>query len=151
MGFIERSRFVRTRKLIFIPIAYLAFLAIVTSASYYIGHDIVKKPVKSTINGTSFYTLPIISMNTIVSKTGRGELRLGVNLEVGADDIDRIENYVPFIVERIQTYMNRISVEEIRNNPALRWLRNDLLYEINKVTGPIRILGIRLRELVVTQ
>lgn len=100
-------------------------------------------------SGMKFYNMPRIDMNMMSASGAKsGTLKLALSLEVAPENAERISGYEPRIVDRVMTYMRKMSVQEIQSM-TLYQLHADLLREINMVTGPIRVNGIAVRELVI--
>jgi flagellar basal body-associated protein FliL len=142
---------VRLRKIILIPVLYLAFLSLVVSVNFFAGHDIKQNIQPHAMPHTlRSFELPVMTVTLAPSGPRSSTARVGINLEIAPEDAKPLEKYAPVIIDGIQTTLQRISGNEVRVRPSLNWLRDDLLYEVNRLSGPVRVWGILIREFVVT-
>lgn len=143
-------RLIQEHKLIAGLTLYLAMMALLSSIAYFSNLGGIRESMKPVPQGTTVYSLERLSLNVAASGNGHGTARLGINLEVARKDLDRLQAYIPRIMDRIQAYMRQILLDELRNPTGLAWLRADLLREVNRVSGPVRIQAVTFRELVLT-
>ncbi len=75
--------------------------------------------------------------------------RMKLGLAVAPADMESLKAYLPFIVDSLQVYMNKITGEQMKADQHLRGLRADLLREANRVSGPVHISDVHVRELMI--
>ena len=96
-----------------------------------------------------FYELPSFTVDVAASGSNTNSVHMEVSLKVNPRDIVKLQGYLPRIIDRIQTYMNTLRSEELRAFSNFTLLHEDLMLQLNKVSGPVRIMGIIIRRLVI--
>ncbi len=140
---------------ILLPSLYVAFLVMMMAAIGCLvgptGKYAGGKPL--VLRDDSLYSLPIMRVNVSKGKSkgttaSGGELRMGIDLKVDPRDRVLLQQYTPRIMDRITATMQRVELGEISEPSELGWLRNELLEEINRVSGPIQVLSVGFRNIV---
>lgn len=96
-----------------------------------------------------FYDLPEMTVN--LSTEGRATfLKVRIALEV-ADraTIDRIEPYLPRILDAFQVYLRELRPTDLEGSSGLFRLKEELLRRINTAVYPARIEAVLFKEILV--
>ncbi|MDD5587278.1 MAG: flagellar basal body-associated FliL family protein [Alphaproteobacteria bacterium] len=141
----------RLKRILLLPALYLAFLSLAVSVKFFAGTDIVHgvKP-HAMPHALHSFELPTMTIALVPQGQRLSTARVGINLEIAPEDAKPLELYTPIIMDGIQNTLQHVSRNQIRARPSLNWLRDDLLYEVNRVSGPVHIFGILFREFVIT-
>ncbi len=141
---------INRKSILLIAVLYLAFLALTVSVSYFWDRATKGSFPAFADRSTSLYMLPPVTVNLASRGSKAHTARMSIGLEVKNDQLPRVEGYAPRIIDRIQTTMGRVSLDEVRDRKNLLWLSRTLLWEVNQVSGPVKILDVLFREIVVT-
>lgn len=116
-------------------IIYLVALSSLAAVGYYVvDYQIASEQHKARekqhfASDMTTYDLP--SINMIISSSDKsGHMRMDLSLEVTKDDVERLKDYQPRIVDRLVSYMRQQDIEEIRPPTAMNSLRKHLMQEI---------------------
>ncbi len=129
---------------------YLAFTIVMAFIGYHF--DItgnIRKLLREPAPVTGYYEMPVVTLKMMNADMRGGSVRLGINLEVDAKDTALVESYLPRIMDRLQAFSQRLTAKDFQETPELRWLRGELLIEINQASGPVHVRGLSFRELIV--
>lgn len=140
-----------TRHLVLFLIIYLSTLFVAASISYLVGNKNINLTHSffSNARGTVMVNIPRARMDLAKVSGSSNSVRMDISLEVADKDVERLEGYLPRIMDRIQTHMLTVRPQEIKDGKGLQWLRDDLAWEANLVSGPVRIKSINFRDLIV--
>ncbi len=97
-----------------------------------------------------FYELPefIVNLNTKGRKNTYLKLRASLEL-TNADDVRRIEEKMPRIVDTFQLYLRELRVDDIQGSAGTYRLREELLRRINGAVAPAQVNDVLFAELLV--
>ena len=96
-----------------------------------------------------YFELPDLTVN-LASAGGNRFLRLKVVLEVGsADDLARLEQVRPRIIDDFQVYLRELRPEDLRGSAGSYRLRHDLLLRANQAAQPARVVNVLFKEFLV--
>ena len=146
------------KKLVIILVVGLLVVCIAASAGFYflkggddhaaeeahVAEDVAPMPTES-----HYFELPDLTVN-LASAGGNRFLRLKVVLEVGsAEDLARLEQVRPRIVDDFQVYLRELRPEDLRGSAGSYRLRHDLLIRANQAAQPARVVNVLFKEFLV--
>lgn len=135
------------RDLLFL-LVYFGFLILMGVLAYTFGSDKIKQNVLQNSNIPTSYEAPSLTVNISSVSTRVGSLKMEMSLKVASKDTENLKAYMPRIVDRLHSCMARSSVEEVTNNHSFALFRENLLREMNTVSGPVRILDVYVTKLL---
>lgn len=142
--------FSNRKKIFYIIWGCFTYVALMSSIGYFNGRtDYVISKLPAKILDIAFFNLHDINMvlgGDFTAAGGIAHISLGV--EVSANQKQLIESYAPKITDRMQMYFNSLTESQLRKTPSLEWLRKELIFEANKVSGPVTIHNVTFREVV---
>lgn len=112
--------------------------------------DQVAAMVKIRDNGTDSYQLPKVTVGMNLGAQVNQTVHLQLTLDISASDRRALEKYQPRIMDRIITFTQSLGADEIKSPGTIGWLSQELLWQINLVSGPIRIKNVGITELRVS-
>gem|GEM_PF-1805452 len=128
---------------------YCALMSLTVSVSYFVGRDAARKEISGArIASTTIYELPSVTISLAKRGIRAGSVRMTIDIEVSAKDVDRLESYTPRIMDRIQTRMSDVTPNEFKGRANLSSLCKTLLWEANQASGPIMIFDLFFKEFV---
>ena len=96
-----------------------------------------------------YFELPDLTVN-LASAGGNRFLRLRVVLEVGsAEDLARLEQVRPRIIDDFQVYLRELRPEDLKGSAGSYRLRHDLLLRANQAAQPARVVNVLFKEFLV--
>ncbi len=146
------------KKLVIILVVGLLVVCIAAAAGFYflkggddhaaeeahVAEDVAPMPTES-----HYFELPDLTVN-LASAGGNRFLRLKVVLEVGsAEDLARLEQVRPRIVDDFQVYLRELRPEDLRGSAGSYRLRHDLLIRANQAAQPARVVNVLFKEFLV--
>ena len=146
------------KKLVIILVVGLLVVCIAAAAGFYflkggddhaaeeahVAEDVAPMPTES-----HYFELPDLTVN-LASAGGNRFLRLKVVLEVGsAEDLVRLEQVRPRIVDDFQVYLRELRPEDLRGSAGSYRLRHDLLLRANQAAQPARVVNVLFKEFLV--
>lgn len=146
------------KKLVIILVVGLLIVCIAAAAGFYflkggeehaaeeahVAEDVAPMPTES-----HYFELPDLTVN-LASAGGNRFLRLKVVLEVGsAEDLARLEQVRPRIVDDFQVYLRELRPEDLRGSAGSYRLRHDLLLRANQAAQPARVVNVLFKEFLV--
>lgn len=146
------------KKLVIILVVGLLVVCIAAAAGFYflkggddhateeahVAEDVAPMPTES-----HYFELPDLTVN-LASAGGNRFLRLKVVLEVGsAEDLARLEQVRPRIVDDFQVYLRELRPEDLRGSAGSYRLRHDLLLRANQAAQPARVVNVLFKEFLV--
>ena len=97
---------------------------------------------------TVFYTLPEIKAQLNTSNSIFETVRIKVNLELSSiEDIATIDAMMPRINDIILSHLVELMPEEISGSEGFYALKTELLYRINLMVSPIKVLNLNIKDL----
>lgn len=110
----------------------------------HVSEDVAPVPTES-----HYFDLPDLTVN-LASAGGNRFLRLKVVLEVGsAEDLARLEQVRPRIIDDFQVYLRELRPEDLRGSAGSYRLRHDLLLRANQAAQPARVVNVLFKEFLV--
>lgn len=98
----------------------------------------------------NFVEVPPILVNLIGSSGETHYLKLQVKLEVEkASDVLKIEAVLPRVIDRFQTYLREMRIQDLRGSAGIYRLRQELLYRVNKAAAPVVVKDILFQEMLI--
>lgn len=100
--------------------------------------------------GDSFVEMPDLLVN-LASSTGQPHfLRLRVKLELySGDDLATVEGILPRVIDRFQTFLREMRVEDLRGSAGIYRLRQELLFRVNKAAAPVEVKDVLFQEILI--
>ncbi len=96
------------------------------------------------------YELPEMLVNINTSGRSKSFLKIKVSLELtNADDINRIENVKPRIVDNFQVYLRELRLEDLQGAAGVYRLREELLNRVNVAARPAVVKDVLFQEMIV--
>lgn len=97
-----------------------------------------------------FVDLPDMLVNLNASGARMRYLKIATALEVhGADQAERVRQYVPRILDSFQLYLRAIRPEELDGTEGIYRLKEALLTRVNDAVHPAQVRDVLVRELLV--
>lgn len=95
---------------------------------------------------TVFYSLPELSAALRNSNGANTMVKLKLNIELSSiDDIKTIEAMLPRINDTLLAHIVELTPDELSGSNGLYNLKKELLYRINMLTSPIKILNLNFK------
>jgi len=97
-----------------------------------------------------FYDLQemLVNLNTGGRKTVYLKIRVSLELENG-DDIVKIEEMMPRIVDNFQIYLRELRIEDLKGSAGMYRLREELLKRVNVAVAPAKVNDVLFKEMLV--
>lgn len=100
----------------------------------------------SNSQATVFYSLPELSAALRNSNGANTMVKLKLNIELSSiDDIKIIEAMLPRINDTLLAHIVELTPDELSGSNGLYNLKKELLYRINMLTSPIKILNLNFK------
>lgn len=100
--------------------------------------------------GAVMYELPEMLVNINTPGRAKNFLKIKVSLELtNADDINRIENVKPRIVDNFQVYLRELRLEDLQGAAGVYRLREELLNRVNVAARPAVVKDVLFQEMIV--
>jgi flagellar basal body-associated protein FliL len=101
-------------------------------------------------HSTIFYNLPVVSVGMDAGDSDRrtGTMKLSLSIEVRRQDVSRLPDFLPRIMERIVFYVHRQNFSDLREPGGEKLLREGLESEINHGALPIHVASVAIERLV---
>ena len=95
---------------------------------------------------TVFYSLPELNTTLRNSNGVNTTVKLKLNIELSSiDDIKTIEAMLPRINDTLIAHIVELTPDELSGSNGLYNLKKELLYRINMLTSPIKILNLNFK------
>lgn len=97
-----------------------------------------------------FYDLQemLVNINTGGRKPVYLKIRVSLELSSG-DDIARVENMMPRIVDNFQVYLRELRIEDLKGSAGMYRLREELLKRVNVAVAPAKVNDVLFKEMLV--
>lgn len=96
------------------------------------------------------YELPEMLVNINTAGRTKNFLKIKVSLELtNAEDINRIENVKPRIVDNFQVYLRELRLEDLQGAAGVYRLREELLNRVNVAARPAVVKDVLFQEMIV--
>ena len=97
-----------------------------------------------------FYDLQemLVNINTGGRKAVYLKIRVSLELESG-DDIVRIEEMMPRIVDNFQIYLRELRIEDLKGSAGMYRLREELLKRVSVAVAPAKVNDVLFKEMLV--
>lgn len=118
------------------------------------GHEAAPAAAAEGAAGAStqavMYELPEMLVNINTAGRTKNFLKIKVSLELtNADDINRIENVKPRIVDNFQVYLRELRLEDLQGAAGVYRLREELLNRVNIAARPAVVKDVLFQEMIV--
>ncbi len=90
----------------------------------------------------------LVNLNTGGRKSTFLKIRISLELE-SEDDISRITEMMPRIIDNFQVYLRELRVEDLKGSAGMYRLREELLTRVSAAVHPIRVNDILFKEMLV--
>lgn len=97
-----------------------------------------------------FFEVPdlIVNLNTSGRKSTFLKIKIALELE-GSQDVDRINDVLPRIVDNFQVYLRELRVDDLNGSAGMYRLREELLRRVNLAARPVRVRDVLFKEMLV--
>lgn len=97
-----------------------------------------------------FFEVPdlIVNLNTNGRKSTFLKIKIALELE-GPQDVDRINDVLPRIVDNFQVYLRELRVDDLNGSAGMYRLREELLRRVNISARPVRVRDVLFKEMLV--
>ena len=96
------------------------------------------------------YALPEMLVNINTAGRTKNFLKIKVSLELSNEqDINRIENVLPRIVDNFQVYLRELRLEDLQGAEGVYRLREELLNRVNAAVRPAQVKDVLFQEMIV--
>jgi len=97
-----------------------------------------------------FYDLQemLVNINTGGRKSVYLKIRVSLELESG-DDIAKIEQMMPRIVDNFQIYLRELRIEDLKGSAGMYRLREELLKRVSVAVAPAKVNDVLFKEMLV--
>ncbi len=96
------------------------------------------------------YELPEMLVNINTPGRAKNFLKIKVSLELSnADDINRIENVKPRIIDSFQVYLRELRLEDLQGAAGVYRMREELLMRVNAAARPAVVKDVLFQEMIV--
>jgi flagellar FliL protein len=96
------------------------------------------------------YALPEMLVNINTAGRTKNFLKIKVSLELNNEqDINRIENVLPRIVDNFQVYLRELRLEDLQGAAGVYRLREELLNRVNAAVRPAQVKDVLFQEMIV--
>jgi len=115
------------------------------------GQDVAAVDQPQVISGDAvFYDLQemLVNINTGGRKAVYLKIRVSLELENG-DDIPRIEEMMPRIVDNFQIYLRELRIEDLKGSAGMYRLREELLKRVSVAVAPAKVNDVLFKEMLV--
>lgn len=98
----------------------------------------------------AFYDVPDMIVNIQTADGTPAYLKLSVSLELdSADEKPGLDALKPRIVDRLQSYLRELRVDDIKGSAGIMRLKEELQRRINVAAAPYRVRDVLLKEMIV--
>ena len=152
----QTSRFNR-RKILFILVPTLVVIGLIVSFYYIfnqklssesmLSYSIVSAATEDDANAVIvFYDLPEITAQ-LKDNTGSTNVKMKISVELGrVEDVSAIEAMVSRLTDIIIAHTIELTPDEVSGSGGLYWLKEELLYRMNLVAAPVKIININFKN-----
>ncbi|MGE4065003.1 MAG: flagellar basal body-associated FliL family protein [Rhodospirillaceae bacterium] len=100
--------------------------------------------------GAVFYEMPEMLVNINTTGRTRNFLKIRVSLELASqEDIARIDNVLPRIVDNFQVYLRELRLEDLQGAAGMYRLREELLNRVNAAVRPSQVKDVLFKDMIV--
>lgn len=100
--------------------------------------------------GAVFYEMPEMLVNINTAGRTRNFLKIRVSLELAnQEDIARIDNVLPRIVDNFQVYLRELRLEDLQGAAGMYRLREELLNRVNAAVRPSQVKDVLFKDMIV--
>ena len=105
---------------------------------------------QASFTGGVYYELPELLVNLNTSGRTSSFLKIRISLEIDVpEDIPRIEQIMPRIIDNFQVYLRELRIEDLRGAAGMYRLREELLTRVSAAAAPIKVKDVLFREMLV--
>lgn len=103
-----------------------------------------------SFTGGVYYELPELLVNLNTSERKSSFLKIRISLEIDKpEDIPRIEQIMPRIVDNFQVYLRELRIEDLQGAAGMYRLREELLTRVSAAAAPITVKDVLFREMLI--
>ena len=111
--------------------------------------DIKPEEEEQQLQTSAFMQLDEMLVSVTSNANKQQYLKLKLSLElVKAEDQPAIEGVLPRVIDRFQTFLRELRVEELQGSAGLYRIKEELLTRINLVIRPLRIREVLISDMV---
>lgn len=131
----------------------LAFLFLTPAGQAIIGKDVPGNEIeakKYDLQNLSFSTMPEILLN-LRSVDGR-QVFLKATFVIEASSpkiIEKIDKLKPMLIDRYQTYLRELDIDDIRGSAGIERIRQELVTRTNALIAPDKVNNVLFNEFLV--
>ena len=105
---------------------------------------------EKSFTGGVYYELPELLVNLNTSDRKSSFLKIRISLEISApEDIPRIEQIMPRIVDNFQVYLRELRIEDLQGAAGMYRLREELLTRVSAAAAPVQVKDVLFREMLI--
>jgi flagellar basal body-associated protein FliL len=101
---------------------------------------------QARMNALAYVALPRMTIS--LGNGAETQMGVDISLEVARKDMVVLEGYMPQIMDRFNTFLPKIDVEEVAQPSGIFLLRKNMLWEVNNLGMPVSVHDLRLQNLV---
>lgn len=135
------------RRMILFMLLYFGLLFTMGTVGYNVGTDQLRRARESE-RAAEYQSLPAMALTLPNAESPWGGVKLELTLGVEQRDTERLQGYMPRIIDRLHTYMSQLDVQQLKTAYDIKLLRNELLTQVNQVSGPVHIKSVYIRKLL---
>lgn len=110
----------------------------------------VEEQMEEEAQAAVFHDLPDMLVNLNTGGRRSSFLKLSVALELTSEqDIARIEEIQPRIVDSFQVYLRELRIEDLSGSAGLQRLREELLLRVNSAAHPVEVRDVLFKQMLV--
>jgi len=104
----------------------------------------------TSFTGGVYYELPelLVNLNTTERKSSFLKIRISLEIDI-PEDIPRIEQIMPRIVDNFQVYLRELRIEDLQGAAGMYRLREELLTRVSAAAAPIKVKDVLFREMLI--
>ena len=112
--------------------------------------DAADEHKEEVVSNPGYYVLDDLIVNLSGDAKRPNYLKLKIVIELADEnDKDLMDNIKPKIIDKFQTYLRELRVDDLKGSVGMYRLREELLIRITEVSKPVRIKDILLQEILV--
>ena len=98
----------------------------------------------------TFLEIPDMIVNLSSNDAQPRYLRLKVQLELkNAEDLARVQQVMPRVVDQFQTYLRELRVKDLRGSAGIYRLQMELLARVNAAAYPVEVQDVLFQEILI--
>ena len=146
------------RKILFIVIPLLVIIGLIVSFYYIfnqklnsaapLSYSIISAATEENADAVVvFYDLPEITALLKNNDGGSSSVKMKISAELGSvDDVNALEAMVSRLTDVVIAHTVELTPDEVSGSNGLYWLKEELLYRMNLVAAPVKIININFKN-----